>query len=481
MNLKTFFQLEKYNTTYKKEILAGVTTFFTTSYIIFINPSIVGETGMPYQGLFVSTILAAAICTLFMAFFANTPFAMAPGLGTNTFIAYTVCLGLNYHWKEAMGLTFITGIIHFVLLSTDFRRKIVKAIPRSLKYATSAGIGFFVIYIGLKNAGLISFTLNPGQYVRGEGGVIIGNSQTYQGLIDAFTLEHILVIFGLFVIIGLLSLEKRTGDSFGAFLLGILSVTFVGIPLGVTNIASWNVIDTFPLESLKEVACSFFGTPGLMSAFETPSKILTSVMVIIVLLMTSLVDSVSTISGIGQLDDSPIFDEEDLEKFNQIKGISSKLDRALMADSTGNIVAGLMGTTGATTYIESVTGIAAGGRTGLTSLVVAVLFLLCLPFSSILSIVPSSATAAALIVSGMYLVSLLKHIEWNNFDEVAPVVLILVFIPFTSSILNGVGIGFTTYILVSIVMGRRKQVHPILYMIAIVFTLILILKTIFIA
>lgn len=480
MNPKTFFQLDKYNTTYKKEILAGITTFFTTSYIIFINPSIVSETGMPYQGLFVSTILASVICTLFMAFFANTPYAVAPGLGTNTFVAYTICLGLNYHWKEAMGLTFITGIIHFALISTDFRRKVVEAIPRSLKYATSAGIGFFIIYIGMKNAGLISFTLNPGQYVREEGGVIIGNSQTYQGLIDVFTLDQILVVFGLFIIVALLTLEKKTGDNFGAFLVGILSVTFVGIPLGVTNIASASVVNAFPLESLKEVAFSFFGTPGLLSAFETPSKALTSVMVIIVLLMTALVDSVSTISGIGQLDDSPIFDEEDLKKFNQIKGVSSRLDRTLMADSTGSIVSSLVGTTGATTFIESVTGIAAGGRTGLTSLVVAVLFLLCLPFSGILSIVPSSATAAALIVSGMYLVSLLKNIKWNDFNEVAPVVLILVFIPFTSSILNGVGIGFTMYILVSIVMGRRKQIHPILYLIAAIFTLILILKTVLI-
>lgn len=479
MNLNRFFQLEKHNTTYKKEILAGITTFFTMSYIIFVNPAIVSETGMSYDGLFASTVIVSAVCTLLMSLFANSPYAVAPGMGTNTFVTYTMCIGLNFHWKEAMAVTFITGCIHLVLAMTGLRKEIVKAIPKSLKYATSAGIGLFIIYVGLKNAGLLSFILNPGQYTIGESGIVIGNSQAVPELIGIFTKTQFLSVLGLFVIIGLLMLEKKTGDSYGTFVTGVLIITFIGIPLGVTEINLLKPFDMSPVFHLKDVAFSFFGSPGLLSVFADPDKALSSILMIIILLMTNIVDSVSTIVGIGQLEDSLVFDQHDFRQFENVKGISSKLDRTLISDSASGILSSLIGTTGATTFIESVTGIAAGGKTGLTSLVVAILFLLCLPFSSFFAIIPSAASAPVLIAAGIYLMTLLKNVDWGRFDEAISCALVLAFIPLTYSVLNGVAIGFIAYILVRAIMGEWRKVHPLLYLIAAAFILIIILRTVF--
>lgn len=457
MNLNEFFQLKKHDTTFKTEIFAGFTTFFTMSYIIFANPAILSETGMSYGGLFSATIIVSAICTLLMALFANSPFAMAPGMGVNTFVAYIMCLGLNFHWKEAIAITFITGIVHFLLVLTGLRKELVKAIPNNLKYATAAGIGFLIVYIGLKNAGLLNFILNPSN----------------------FSVESCLSVLGLFLITALLAMEKKYSESYGAFLLGIMIITFIGVPFGVTKISFKNLFDMSFLFDLKDVAFSFFGNPGLLSVFSDPLKILSSVIMINILLLTNVVDGFSSIISIGQASDPPIFNKEDMDKFENSKGISSRLDKSLVANSAGGIISALSGTTAATTYVESITGVTMGGKTGLTSLVVAVLFLLCLPLSNFFEIIPNAATAPVLIIAGVCFIMLLKYVNWGNFEEAIPCALTLSFIPLTFNILDGVGIGYIAYIVVSAVFGKWRKVHPIIYVIVVLFITMFILRTLF--
>jgi len=479
MNLTKFFQLEKHNTTYKMEILAGFTTFFTMSYIIFANPVILSETGMSYGGLFSATIIVSAICTLLMALFANSPFAMAPGMGVNTFVAYIMCIGLNFHWKEAMAITFITGIVHFILVLTGLRKEIVKAIPNNLKYATAAGIGFLIVYIGLKNAGLLNFILSPNQYIMGTSGTVIGNSKTVPSFISAFSVESCLSVLGLFLITALLAMEKKYKESYGSFLLGIIIITFIGIPFGVTKISFTNLFDMSFLFDLKEVAFSFFGNPGLLSVFSDPIKILTSVIMINILLLTNVVDGFSSIISIGQASDPPIFDKEDMDRFESSKGISSRLDKSLVVNSAGGVISALSGTIAATTYVESITGVTMGGKTGLTSLVVAALFLLCLPFSNFFEIIPNAATAPVLIIAGICFITLLKHVNWGNFEESVPCALTLSFIPLTFNILDGVAVGYIAYVVISAIFGKLNKVHPIIYVIVVLFIAMFILRTLF--
>jgi len=475
MGLSKKFELEKYHTSFYNELLAGVTTFFTMSYIIFVNPAIMAETGMPYEGAFAATVIATVIGTLLMALVANVPYAMAPGMGTNSFVTYTICLGLNYHWREAMAIVFLSGVIHFVLNITGFRRPFVNAIPKSFKYATASGIGLFISYIGIKNAGLLSFIINNGQYTWLNSGLIIGNSSAVPSLVGVFSQTQLIAVIGLMVIIFLMTLEKKTGESYSALLMGILVATFVGVPLNVTNISEVTPINLSPLLGIKDVAFSFFGNPGLLSLFESPSKILTSILMISIVTLTCVVDSVSTIIGISQ-EEHPIFDEEDYDRFANTKGITSRLDKTLVVDSTSGIISSLTGTTTTVTYIESVAGISSGGRTGLTALVVAVLFLICLPFSGFFAIIPSAAIAPALIVAGIYLIPMLKNVDWSELEDAVSASLVILFIPLTNSIINGVAIGYIAYILICLTLGKHHKIHPFLYVISAVFIAVISLR-----
>ncbi len=475
--MKDFFQLEKHHTTITKEIFAGFTTFFAMSYILFLNPVIVSATGMPFGGIFAATVLASVICTLIMAFFANTPYAMAPGMGINTFITYTMCIGLNFHWKEAMAVVFISGIIHLLIMSTPLRKSFVKALPTSLKYASAVGIGIFIAYIGIKNAGFLSFTIRIGQYITTSSGAIIANSSTVPSLTKMLTFQHGVAAIGLFVTIYLLTLEKKTGDNYAAILLGILTATFIGIPLSVTEIRGIHLTDISTLIGFKEVFLSFLGDPGLLSLASDPTKALMTILMIAILLLTNIVDSISTIVGIGQLKNFPVFEAEENNKFETQKGYESKLDRAIITNSLGGIIAALLGTTTTTTFTESVTGVAAGGRTGLTSIVVALLFLLCLPLSNILEMIPTVAVAPALIVVGVLLISLVNNIDWDNLEQALPAAMIILFVPITYSIATGVIVGYIAHIIIQIAMGKARSVHPLLYIVSIIFISITLIKT----
>lgn len=460
------FKLKDNGTSVKIEVMAGFTTFFTMLYIIFINPSILSLAGMPKEGLIASTIISAVICTLIMAFFANSPFALAPGMGINTFVTYVMCLGLKYHWKEAMAITFITGILHFIVVQTSFRENLIKAVPNGLKYATSAGIGFFITYIGLKNAGFIKYTSAKGDYLD-MGGIIISNSKIIPEFINILSIEHILAIFGLFLIIFILMIERKNKESYGAYLLGILIITFVGIPFGVTKINSSSFFELSFIFNLKDVIFSFFGNPGLLSLFSDPVKALTSVLMITILLLVCVIDGFVSIFSLSNINKSSIAGDYE-----------SKLNKSLMANSTSGIISALFGTSSCTTYIESATGVSVGGKTGLTSFIVAILFLLCLPFANFFGMIPLAAVAPVLIIAGIYLISLLKYIEWHNIEEAIPSALTMIFIPLTYNIINGVVFGFVAYIVISIANGKRKYIHPLIYLIVILFIAVIILRTI---
>ena len=343
--MKDFFCLQEKGTNVKTEVVAGLTTFFTMAYIIFVNPSMLSSTGMSFEGVFVATCLSAAVGTLIMALFANVPYAVAPGMGLNALFAYTVCLAGGYSWKQALAMVFICGLINIVITVTKLRKAIVKSIPESLQNAIGGGIGLFIAYLGMNNAGLISFT---GAYPSVTPGM------------QPFNAPHlVLAVIGLLIIVVLMVMQVK-----GAMLIGIIATTIIGIPMGVSQLPASIFSGSETVQGFRDVAFSFFGNPGLGSLFSTPAKIPFVLVTIFSMCLSDTFDSIGTFIGTGRK--SHIFDEED-EKALEGSGFKSRLDKALVADSFATSVGALFGTSNATTFVESSAGIAAGGRTGLTS------------------------------------------------------------------------------------------------------------------
>ena len=360
--MKDFFGLESAGTTVRREVVAGLTTFFTMAYIIFVNPSMLSETGMSFEGVFVATCLAAAVGTLIMALFANVPYAVAPGMGLNALFAYTVCLAGGFTWKQALSMVFICGLINIIITVTKLRKSIVKSIPESLQNAIGGGIGLFIAYLGFNNAALISFT---GAY-----------PSVTPGMQPLNTPALVLAVIGLLIIVILMVMKVK-----GAILIGIVATTIIGIPMGVTQIPESIFSDSGTWTGFRDVAFSFFGSDGLVSLFTDISKLPFVLVTIFSMCLSDTFDSIGTFIGTGKK--SGIFDAED-EKALEGSGFKSRLDKALVADSFATSIGALFGTSNATTYVESSAGIAAGGRTGLTSLVTAIMFLVCLPFSGLI-------------------------------------------------------------------------------------------------
>lgn len=470
--MEKLFKLQIYHTTISREILSGLTTFLTLSYILFVNPVIMSHGGMPIEGAFVATILAGAFCTIMMALAANVPLAMAPGMGLNTFVIYTVCGALGYHWREALALCFMAGVIHILIMVTPLRKSLVNAIPKHLKLAFGAGLGLFIAYTGLKGGGLLTFTLPPGEYAINQAGSALGSSAAVPGFVGHLGNSQIVALTGLVVMIVLLAFERKTGDSYAALPMGIVSGAAVGIPLEVTNPVGAKFFDVSSIGSLGDVFASFFSSPGLLSLFDDPAKIYQSFLVVMIVLLISLTDSVGTIMGTGQIHSQEIFTDADLDKFNRSTH-GSRLDKALMVNSIGGTLAAVCGTTVATSYMESVTGIVAGGRTGLTALTVGFLFLLCLPFSGIFGIIPPAAIAPALIVAGALMVPMVARINWSSFEESLPSFMVILCIPLTYSFVYGIAAGILSHVVIQIALGQWRQVHPILYAVALIFLLVL--------
>ena len=452
--MKDYFNLAEKNTSVRTEIVAGLTTFFTMAYIIFVNPNMLAETGMSWHGVFVATCLAAAVGTLIMALVANVPYAVAPGMGLNALFTYTICMAGGFAWQEALAMVFICGLINIVITVTKLRKAIVKCIPESLQNAIGGGIGLFIAYLGMNNAGLISFT---GAYPSVTPGM------------QPFNAPHlVLAVIGLLIIVILMVMQVK-----GAMLIGIIATTIIGIPLGVTQLPATIFSGSETVQGFRDVAFSFFGNPGFGSLFSDVSKIPFVIVTIFSMCLSDTFDSIGTFIGTGRK--SHIFDEED-EKALEGSGFKSRLDKALVADSFATSIGALLGTSNATTFVESSAGIAAGGRTGLTSLVTAIMFLICLPFSGLIGMVPSAATSPALIVVGILMVEPFAEINWKDLREAVPAFFTVAVMSFTYGITNGIAAGFIMYCITKICTKKARDIHPIIAVASVLFVIDFILK-----
>ncbi len=450
--LDKLFGLKASGTNARTEILAGVTTFVTMAYIMFVNPSILSAAGMDQGAVFVATILAAAIATFIMAFVANVPYAQAPGMGLNALFTFTVCIGMGIHWTQALAIVFICGIINIVITVTRIRKMIIYAIPKSLQYAISGGIGLFIAYIGFINGHLLGFQPD-GEAVNGTYAKII------PALVDFTSPDSLLTIIGLVIIVGLMLLKVK-----GAMLIGIIATTIIGIPMGVTILPEISASSFLP----PSLGPTFFKL-DIAGLFADPTQLFKILALILTFSLADTFDTIGTFLGTGRK--SGIFDQMDEEALQKGKGFSSKLDKALFADATATSIGALLGTSNTTTYVESAAGIAVGGKTGMTSATVGILFLLSLFVSPFALMVPAAATAPALIIVGILMAESLGKIKWEELPESIPAFFTAVAMPFAYSISTGVAVGFVFFCLAKIFTKKAKEVHPIMYIVTVVFLL----------
>lgn len=446
------FNLKQNGTKVSTEIIAGLTTFFAMSYIIIVNPSILSESGMEWGAVFLATIIASIIGTLIMGLVANVPYAQAPGMGLNAFFVYTVCLGLGFSWQHTLSMVFICGIINIIITVTKLRKYIIKAIPRSLQNAIGGGIGIFVAYIGLLNVGIISFD---------------------SGVPALATLDQPafwVFIIGLILIVVLQILKVK-----GAILIGIIVATLIGIPLGVTNPA-----DTVSFGEACAALPSTFGviftSEGLGSLFSDAATLPLVLVTIFSFSITDTFDTIGTFIGTGRR--SGIFSDEDEKSMETKSGFKSKMDKALFADATATSIGAIFGTSNTTTFVESSAGIGAGGRTGLTSVVVAICFAISAFLATFVSAVPYAATAPALVMVGVMMTSSFKDVEWTNLEDAIPAFFAGIFMALCYSISYGIAAGFIFYCIVKICKKKGKDIHPILWVATALFILNFVLLAI---
>jgi len=451
--MEKLFQLKAHGTNVRTEIMAGLTTFFTMAYILFVNPLILSATGMDRTAVFGATVIATVVATFIMAFVANVPYAVAPGMGLNAFFTYTVCLGMQIPWQQALGIVFICGLINILITVTKIRKMIIYAIPRSLQYAITGGIGLFIAYIGFMDAHLLDFTPNSAPNAVGQ------FSNVVPALANFTDPASVLALIGLALILALMFLKVR-----GAILIGILVTTIIGIPMGVTKIPELTAASF----SLPDMSPTFLKL-DIGGLFADPTQIFKILTLILAFSLADTFDTIGTFLGTGRK--SGIFDEQDEASLEKGKGFSSKLDKALFADATATSIGALVGTSNTTTYIESAAGMAVGGRTGMTSMVVGILFLASLFLSPIALMIPMAAVAPALIVVGIMMMESLMKIKWDDFDEAVAAFFTAVVMPFSYSIATGVAAGFIFYVFTKLLKGKAKDVHPIMYIVSALFLL----------
>lgn len=426
--LEKLFKLKENDTNARVEILAGITTFMTMAYVLVVHPGVLSATGMDKGALFTATVLAAITGTLLMAFLANLPFALAPGMGLNAFFAYTVVLQMGYSWQFALTAVFIEGILFVILTIFNIREAIINCIPVSLKHAISVGIGLFIALMGLINAGIIQ-----------------SNEHTIVALGDMSNHSVWVAFIGLAVIGVLLILRIR-----GALLIGIFAATFAGIFLKETNIPESTVFGLPP-----DISPIFFQLD--MTQFIKPDILI----VLFTFLFVDMFDTVGTLVGVCSK--ANMLDKDG--KVPRAKG-------ALFADSIATVCGALLGTSTVTTYVESAAGVVEGGRTGLTAVVVAALFFITLFLSPIFLMIPSSATAPALVMIGLFMISPIRKIDLENYEEAIPVFLTILIMPLTFSISEGITFGLLSYVILKVFTGNFRKVSIVLY----VLSLFLILR-----
>lgn len=464
--MEKYFKLKENNTTWSRELVAGLTTFFAMVYIIFVNPAMLSQTGMPEGAVFLATIIAIVIGTLVMGLFANVPYALAPGMGLNAFFTYTVVANLGFSWQEALAMVFICGLINILITVTKVRKQIIKAIPESLQHAIGGGIGIFIAYIGFKNAGMLSFTADPGTWTEAYD-TIFADSSIVPAITDFKSAVPLVAVIGLIVMIVLLLLKVK-----GAILIGIVAATLVGaLPFfGVTDFSSVNFATTNLSTSFGELGTTFGQAfKGIGTIFSSAEKIPTALVAIFAFSLSDTFDTIGTFIGTGRK--TGIFTDEDIAAIENGKGFKTKMEKALFADSIATSIGAVLGTSNTTTYIESAAGIEAGGKTGLTSVFTAGFFLLCILLAPIAGVIPSAATAPALMVVGVMMASSFKEIDWNDFGTALPAFFAAVMMTLAYNISIGIAFGFILYIIVKLVQGKAKEIHPILWVCASLFLL----------
>ena len=443
--MEHFFKLKENGTTVSTEITAGLTTFFTMAYIIIVNPTLLSQAGMEWGAVFLATIIASIIGTLIMGLVANVPYAQAPGMGMNAFFVYTVCFNLGFTWQQALSMVFICGLINLLITVTKLRKSIIGAIPPSLQNAIGGGIGVFVAYLGLLNVGMITFE---------------------SGVPAIATLNEPvlwLFLFGLVLTIVLLVCNVK-----GAILIGIVVSAIVGIPMGVTT-TSDTVSFSEACAALPTTFLAIFTPEGLPSLFADAARLPLAIITIFAFSISDTFDTIGTFIGTGRR--AGIFSEEDEKAMENQPGFKSKMDRALFADATATSIGALFGTSNTTTFVESASGIGAGGRTGLTSVVVAICFAVSAFFASFVSAIPMAATAPALVVVGVMMLSAFKEINWEDFSEAVPAFFAGLFMALCYSISYGIAFGFISYCVVRICRREAGKVHPIIWAASILFIL----------
>ena len=429
--LKKLFGYDPTKTTVRTELLAGLTTFLTMSYILAVNPAMFSQLdGMSAGAVFTATALAAIIGTVAMALLAKMPFGLAPGMGLNAFFVYTVCMGMGYSWQFALTAVFIEGLIFIVLTLSNLREAIVNAIPASLKNAIGAGIGLFIAFIGLQNAG-----------------IVVNNDATLVSLGDITSGSALLGLIGL-VVTGVLVIK----DVRGGLLIGILVTTIIGIPMGLTE---YNGVVSMP-HSISDIFCKFEWGHVLS---------LDMVVVVFTFLFIDMFDTIGTLVGV-------------CTKANIIgaDGRIPRIKEAFMADSIATTVGACLGTSTTTTYVESASGVAQGGRTGLTAFAVAACFAIALFFSPIFLAIPAAATAPVLVIVGLFMMSPIKNIPFDDYAESIPAFVTIIMMPMVYSISDGILMGMISYVILNALCGNFKRITPAMYILAVLF----ILKYIFI-
>jgi adenine/guanine/hypoxanthine permease len=423
--LEKIFRLKSNNSNVHNEILAGLTTFMTMAYILAVNPQILSECGMDKNAVFTATIISSVVGMIAMGLMANLPIAMAPGMGINAFFAYTVVLGMGYTWQVALTAVFLEGILFVIISLFNIREAIVNSIPANLKYGISVGIGLFIAFIGLKNSGII--VGDPATLLK------IGNTSD----------PHVLIALMGIVIIGALLYFRMKG----ALIIGMLLISIVGIPFGITHLPQGSWLSAPPSIGKTFLAFDF-------SPFTKPDLIV----VVFTFLFVNVFDTVGTLVGVCSK--AKLLDD---------KGNIPKVKQAFLADAFGTLTGSMLGTSPVTSYVESATGVSAGGRTGLTTIVVAGFFLLALFFFPIFNIIPVIATAPVLIIVGLFMISPIQNIDLEDYTEAIPAFLTIIFMPLTVSISEGIIIGMTSFVFLKVFTGKWKQVSWLTYILCIIF------------
>ena len=424
--LEKYFKLSEHNTNVKTEVVAGITTFMTMGYIIMVNPGILSATGMDFGALITATCLSTAFATIFMAFYANYPFALAPGMGLNAFFAFGVVLGMGISWEAALAAVFINGVIFLLLTLTTARESIFNAIPMNLKLATSVGIGLFIAFIGFTQAG-----------------IVVANPDTYVALGNFHDPKVLLSVFGL-VVAGLLLARKVKG----ALLISILVTSLTGMIFGIVP---WPEGIVSPPPSLSPILFKMDFKAALNFGL---------IPIIFTFTFVDLFDTLGTLVGVASK--ANMLDKD---------GKLPRINKALAVDAVGTIAGAALGTSTVTTYVESASGVAEGGRTGLTSLVTGVLFLLALFFSPIVTAIPGQATAPALILVGLFMMEPVLKIDLSDYTEAIPAFLTIILMPLTYSIAEGLVMGVLSYVVIKLVSGKYRDVSPVMFILALFFVI----------